>query len=465
MIVKAVNHASVLIQEDDNFILTDPWYEQPAFGSWLPVPPTSIHPVYLLSLAKANPKFKILISHGHDDHLDDEWLSLFPKDVTIIIPEYKSKGFLSRLKKLGLTNINEASNDGLQSDIFKIKSYVNSDISMDDAILTIETPNNFVVHANDNWQEIEGNSLKTLQTDANKFKSENILYMSQCNLADGFPNIYKNYTQSEKDEIHNRRVDNIIVNSLKNADRIKSKYFLNYAGYTSSFRNVGDEEIDVNQYKRLRDRVSFKSNEHITDLCNKNNCSVKVLDMIPGDSFDFVKVTEQFPGFKLSEKDLKNESYSFYEEYGRVLRCESYKEKPVFSAAELEFDNFKIEDKIELITEDLDYFLDNFKKFVESRLDTTGFQKDIAGCKVIFTAKDLSVSSEVVIGKEWDGRIAEFSMNMNLMTNILEKVSNWENLYIGYGGEVETTPKDINIGSVVRWLAMYGYYYQRSGNV
>ena len=82
MIVKAVNHASVLIQEGDNFILTDPWYEQPAFGSWLPVPPTSIHPVYLLALAKDNPKFKILISHGHDDHLDDEWLSLFPKDVS-----------------------------------------------------------------------------------------------------------------------------------------------------------------------------------------------------------------------------------------------------------------------------------------------------------------------------------------------------------------------------------------------
>ena len=81
-------------------------------------------PKLLLALAKDNPKFKILISHGHDDHLDDEWLSLFPKDVTIIIPEYKSKGFLSRLKKLGLTNINEASNDGLQSDIFKIKSYM-----------------------------------------------------------------------------------------------------------------------------------------------------------------------------------------------------------------------------------------------------------------------------------------------------------------------------------------------------
>lgn len=465
MIVKAVNHASVLIQEGDSFILTDPWYEQPAFGSWLPVPPTSIHPVYLLALSKSNPKFKILISHGHDDHLDDEWLSMFPKDVTVIIPEYKSKGFLSRLKKLGLTNINEASNEGLQSDIFKIKSYVNSDISMDDAILTIETPDNFVVHANDNWQEIEGSSLKTLQDDSSRFKPENILYMSQCNLADGFPNIYRNYTQKEKDDIHNRRVDNIIVNSLKNADRLNSKYFLNYAGYTSSFRNVGDDENYISEYKRLRDRVSFKSNEHIIKLCENNNCNVEVLNMIPGDSFNFSEVTEQFPGIKLSEKDLKNESYSFYEKYDKVSRCESYNEKPVFSDEELEFSDFKIEDKIELITDDLDYFLNNFKKFVEDRVNHTGFQEDIIGCKVIFTATDLSVSSETLVGDKWDGRIAEFFMNMNLMTNILEKVSNWENLYIGYGGEVETTPKDINIGSVVRWLAMYGYYYQRSGNV
>ena len=464
MIVKAVNHASVLIQEDDNFILTDPWYEQPAFGSWLPVPPTSIHPVYLLALAKDNPKFKILISHGHDDHLDDEWLSLFPKDVTIIIPEYKSKGFLSRLKKLGLTNINEASNDGLQSDIFKIKSYVNSDISMDDAILTIETPNNFVVHANDNWQELEGDSLKTLQTDANKFKSENILYMSQCNLADGFPNIYRNYTQSEKDEIHNRRVDNIIVNSLKNADRIKSKYFLNYAGYTASFKNVNDDNL-ISDYKRLRNRVSFKSNEYIKTLGSENECDVEVLDMIPGDSFDFAKVNKQFSDINLSEESLKNESYKYYEKYGRVLRCDSYKEQDVFSEAELEFNDFKIEDKIKLVTDDLNYFLENFKKFVEDRLDYTGFQEDIVGCKVIFTATDLSVSSEIIIGEECDGRKAEFFMGYDLLINILNKKSNWENLYIGYGGEVETTPKDINIGSVVRWLAMYGYYYQRSGNV
>ena len=83
----------------------------------------------------------------------------------------------------------------------------------------------------------------------------------------------------------------------------------------------------------------------------------------------------------------------------------------------------------------------------------------------MFSATDFSVSEEIVIGEKCDGRKAEFFMGYDLLINILNKKSNWENLYIGYGGEVETTPKDINIGSVVRWLAMYGYYYQRSGNV
>lgn len=51
--VKLINHSSVLVQEGDTFVLTDPWFEKPAFGSWLPVPPTSVHPAYLSALSKS----------------------------------------------------------------------------------------------------------------------------------------------------------------------------------------------------------------------------------------------------------------------------------------------------------------------------------------------------------------------------------------------------------------------------
>jgi L-ascorbate metabolism protein UlaG (beta-lactamase superfamily) len=34
--VQFINHSSVLIQTDNSFLLTDPSFQKPAFGSWLP---------------------------------------------------------------------------------------------------------------------------------------------------------------------------------------------------------------------------------------------------------------------------------------------------------------------------------------------------------------------------------------------------------------------------------------------
>ena len=56
-----LNHSSVLIKYEDCYLLCDPWYQQPAFGSWLPAPPPFVHPVYLAALGS---KLSILISHG-----------------------------------------------------------------------------------------------------------------------------------------------------------------------------------------------------------------------------------------------------------------------------------------------------------------------------------------------------------------------------------------------------------------
>ena len=55
--VTFLNHASVLINLDDTYILTDPWYDSPAFGSWLSTPPMLFNPVYLISLARSVKNF------------------------------------------------------------------------------------------------------------------------------------------------------------------------------------------------------------------------------------------------------------------------------------------------------------------------------------------------------------------------------------------------------------------------
>ena len=442
--IKLITHSSVLIQEGEHFLLTDPWFEKPAFGSWLPTPPVSVHPAYLVALAKQSPNFSILISHGHDDHLDDDFLSLFPKDTRIIIPEYRSKGVLSRVKKGGFTNIDQASIEGMKCGAFTIKSYINDDISADDAILTVETPKNFIIHANDNWQRLEGETYARLKRDTSKFASSDVLYMSQCNLADGYPNIYTDYTKEEKLRIHNERVDNIIDGSLLNAHRLGAGKFLNYAGYAAAFIKDNDD---------LRERTSFKTNAHVRNLCNYRDYKTTVLDMMPGDTFDFIEVRNQFPGISLSEETLKSESYNFYEKYGRVNGCDSYKN---YEAPTSEY-----------LQQGLGNLLLGFRTFVEKRVHFIEFNVDIVGCKVAFSASDMDCSSEIVIGpsESFDGRTAEFTAPAGLLGELVSGRINWENLYIGYAGTVTTTPRDTNIRAAVRWLAMYGYVYQREQRV
>lgn len=92
------NHASLLIKHNGKFLLTDPWFQTLAFGSWLPTYPPAFHPTYLASLKE---NLAILVSHGHDDHLDDKLLDLFDKNTPIVTANFKSPSVKNRLKKLG----------------------------------------------------------------------------------------------------------------------------------------------------------------------------------------------------------------------------------------------------------------------------------------------------------------------------------------------------------------------------
>lgn len=81
--VTFLNHASVLIQDNKSFILTDPWYNKAAFGSWLPTPPNIYNPVYLLSLARSSENFyigyqgSVMVEPNININPLIRWLSMF----------------------------------------------------------------------------------------------------------------------------------------------------------------------------------------------------------------------------------------------------------------------------------------------------------------------------------------------------------------------------------------------------
>src|SRR5436305_522422 len=96
-----LNHASVLIRCGQEFLLTDPWFQKPAFGSWLPTPPLAVHPAMLAALG---PNLRVLVSHGHDDHCDDPFISIFDSSTPFFSADYEAPSVKRRLAKLGMQN-------------------------------------------------------------------------------------------------------------------------------------------------------------------------------------------------------------------------------------------------------------------------------------------------------------------------------------------------------------------------
>ena len=99
MKIEHINHASLLIENDGKYILTDPWVISPAFGGWTqnPYPLTELIKK-IISIPSED--LLVAVSHGHDDHLDEFFISSHLQKSNFIVPKYKSPGTRNRLRKL-----------------------------------------------------------------------------------------------------------------------------------------------------------------------------------------------------------------------------------------------------------------------------------------------------------------------------------------------------------------------------
>jgi len=434
--VTFINHASVLIQNKDNIILTDPWYKKPAFGSWLSIPPSVYHPSYFMALAKTNPKFTIVISHGHDDHFDDDFLEALPEETTVLLPKFDSIGPRKRLERCGITNIKEFDTEGITYNGVTYKSFIFEDISMDDAFITIATDDFIVAHGNDNWQELPDDVLNIVKNDFASYSKKYRFFMSQTNMADGFPLIYENYTDEEKHFLAKRRQDNMIISSVKNAHSVDAGAFLSYAGMAIPF---------IKGKENLLDEAYCKSLDYVNNLLEKNNVDKSiVLDMVPGDSYDFNKVHKLFGKQYYNHDEIKEASVNFYNKYGWVDNCDTYQE-----GMSIPYDEKQ---------EYLNLFMDEFKKFVKTKFEKTNdYQKNVFNTKLTFRDNEVSRSISFNEDAEID---VKFTFDVVPLEKILTGKLNWECCYIGYESTVNVNG-DYNISSLIRWLSMFGYVYQQ----
>jgi len=212
-----LNHASVNFKFKGVSLTTDPWLYGPAFlGGWWLNKPSLKSSIQTLTQSEY-----IYISHNHPDHLHPETLKLVSKNTTILSPKFNSGATTKYLKALGFTKIKELEFNQLyelQQDF--VVAILKSGDFRDDSGLYIQL----------------GNQQCLLTVDANYLNSGilpsniDVLLTAFAGGASGFPLIYDNYPESDKNKILRRNAHSVKAAVLDYITKTRPKFYHPYAG-------------------------------------------------------------------------------------------------------------------------------------------------------------------------------------------------------------------------------------------
>ena len=118
--LKYLGHAGWSIVNKDLKIICDPWFSPNGayYGEWKQFPEN----LNVLDSSLLNKIDLVYISHIHDDHFDPWFLRQINKQIKILIPRFRDKTLLVKIRELGFSNVLELDrNDAIQIKGIKIK--------------------------------------------------------------------------------------------------------------------------------------------------------------------------------------------------------------------------------------------------------------------------------------------------------------------------------------------------------
>lgn len=246
MIFKFLNHASFLTTTNGVTLITDPWFVSNAFGSWYQRPFPIAKEIFDLIDNPKKEKFGVIVSHGHDDHCDDWFISKHLKEHIFFCPKFSKPSIDLRLKKqLGVKT--KIIGEGIKFGDFFIRQFINPNFTHYDAIITIETKDFIIIHANDNWHEWPTIIKKGLQALVEKFNGKQVYLLVQFGIADCFPVNYPKLKESEQRKIIFSRFKsyfNASQRNMKNLGVSKVYFYANQSDFhyhSEYFSSMYDE--------------------------------------------------------------------------------------------------------------------------------------------------------------------------------------------------------------------------------
>ena len=260
--ITLISHACLLFEWKDFKLLTDPWIEGPAFlGSWTLYPPSTIK---VSDLPKVD---AIWISHEHSDHFNPHTLSLIDKDIPIYISNLDNRRLVSRLTEYGFNDIygtHSFESITLRKDI-QITSFESSSV-WNDNVLLMRFGNFSVLNFNDagfNWK-------------IKNFVDKVDLICSAFSWgASGYPLTWTHLNDKQKVSIMEKANKGLLVGIKFLIEQFHAKFYIPFASLSKLYYP------DHLQYQKTR-----KSNSHETVKNYLKNIPVKVIDLLPGESWD-----------------------------------------------------------------------------------------------------------------------------------------------------------------------------------
>lgn len=290
--------------------MTDPWFISPAFGTWYQYPP----PIFndLKKLTSYNEDIHTVISHGHDDHLDDFFIGNYLNNSQIIISKFKSKGFLRRVSKLSTKNpieIDKNFSNPLKINDNFLYSFSNDGYD-DDSIILIANKNELVIYANDNHKELPKHIIDEIKKIS---KNKKIYYFSQLGIGSGFPAGFPNIPLDNRKEIIRSMHEGLIVEFQKNIDHLKpdlafayaNQYYFDHEDSISYYDDVQNLLSKDSFIKQLFPGDSIINGELIRNQNNDINSFDKLLQNLEDRTNEFVQKKIK-TNFKLFFKVIKN---------------------------------------------------------------------------------------------------------------------------------------------------------------
>ena len=435
--IQWISHASCLINHNDYFLLTDPWFLKKAFTSWTTKPPPFINPKFLIDLSKSG-KLGLIISHHHFDHYDIDFVKQccpitpifiadFSENKKYNFPEVKTlyKSLKEHCKMKNITEIEIGEDYFHKFGPFKIRKLRDTSHDIIDSITTIETSDCFIIHGNDaTGINLNSPSAKILK----KIKPNNLpsLWMGQGGTANGWPLNYFCYTKEERKTIlaeKNKKLVSEIYNTCKEFNIDKGMLYAHL-----SFVNINGFD-----YFKEYDYIPLVGNQ-----ANDYTKSNKFLDVqpssiiIPSNNFQVINLVPSIELCNYFCDNMRNTPYNKYtfNENMKMKLDDWLKELTNFCIIEKQKGNVSSED-IDLIFKVL---------IVEDNSDKLLYKNEI---------KFENGTREKVL-----------KCNISLIGNVLDGYIPFKDLSVGYLAEWSRTPKNYyNFNFLSKILNNFNHYY------